>query len=263
MNEFREQPGTVSQVSLASQASQSHPTADAAEGVHEAVLALLKPEAKGKLLDAPSGEGAFALQMLELGHEVICGDIAPARFRLSGVECRQLDLNHVWPYETNSFDCVVSIEAVEHLENPWHLVREAGRVLKPGGTFILTTPNVLSMRSRLSYLLYGYPNYFHYMVERDLRTNQEQRLDHINPVGFLELRHILARCGFGVEQVVANRLLKRRSLVFSLLRWIMSSRGLSQVREDQAKAAVRGTLLSEPLLFGEILIVKAKKGTVA
>jgi hypothetical protein len=40
----------------------------------------------------------------------------------------------------------------------------------------------------------------------------------------------------------------------------MASRGLSQVRADRAKAAVRGTLLSEALLFGEILIVKAKKG---
>ncbi len=173
--------------------------------------------------------------------------------------CLKLDLNQPWDLESESFDYVVSIEAVEHLENPWHLVREANRVLKTQGTLILTTPNILSIRSRLSYLLRGYPIYFTYMVQQDSRSKEERPIDHINPIGFLELRHILARCGFIVQQVAANRLQKR--VVSSLLKRLISSRGLSQVRDDQAKAAVRETLLSDPLLFGENLIVKAKKVT--
>lgn len=241
------------------QSTHSPPVADAAAGVHEKVFALLASKKPGRLLDVPTGEGAFALRALAQGHEVVCGDIAPARFRLSGVECRQLDLNQPWPIETNSFDYVVSIEAVEHLENPWHLIREAGRVLKPGGVFILTTPNILSVRSRLSYLLYGYPNYFHYMVEHDHLTHEEIALDHINPVTFLELRHILSRCGFQIETIEANQLLKQRSFFFNLLKRLMLSRGRSQVRHDRHKAAVRGALLSQTLLFGEILILVAKR----
>ena len=235
------------------------PAADAAEGVHEAVLALLKSEPPGRLFDAPAGEGAFALHARERGYTVVCGDIAPARFQASDMTCQKLDLNQPWDLESESFDCVVSIEAVEHLENPWHLVREANRVLKTQGTLILTTPNILSIRSRLSYLLRGYPVYFTYMVQRDSRSKEERPIDHINPIGFLELRHILARCGFIVQQVAANRLQKR--VVSSLLKRLISSRGHSQVRDDQAKAAVRETLLSDPLLFGEILIVKAQKVT--
>jgi len=235
------------------------PAADTAEGVHEAVLALLKSDPPGQLLDAPAGEGAFALHARERGYTVVCGDIAPARFRASDMTCLKLDLNQPWDLESESFDYVVSIEAVEHLENPWHLVREANRVLKTQGTLILTTPNILSIRSRLSYLLRGYSNYFTYMVQRDSRSTEERPIDHINPIGFLELRHILARCGFIVQQVAANRLQKR--VVSSLLKRLISSRGLSQVRDDQAKAAVRETLLSDPLLFGEVLIVKAEKVT--
>ncbi|RPI89084.1 MAG: class I SAM-dependent methyltransferase [Chloroflexi bacterium] len=235
------------------------PAADAAEGVHEAVLALLESEPPGRLLDAPAGEGAFALHARERGYTVVCGDIAPARFRASDMTCLKLDLNQPWDLESESFDYVVSIEAVEHLENPWHLVREANRVLKTQGTLILTTPNILSIRSRLSYLLRGYPIYFTYMVQQDSRSKEERPIDHINPIGFLELRHILARCGFIVQQGAANRLQKR--VVSSLLKRLISSRGLSQVRDDQAKSAVRETLLSDPLLFGEILIVKAKKIT--
>jgi 2-polyprenyl-3-methyl-5-hydroxy-6-metoxy-1,4-benzoquinol methylase len=155
------------------------PATDAAEGVHEAVLALLKSEPPGQLLDAPAGEGAFALHARERGYAVVCGDIAPARFRSSDMKCLKLDLNQPWDLESESFDCVVSIEAVEHLENPWHLVREANRVLKTQGTLILTTPNILSIRSRLSYLLYGYPNYFHYMVQQDSCSKKERPIDHI------------------------------------------------------------------------------------
>ena len=235
------------------------PAADAAEGVHEAVLALLKSDLPGQLLDAPAGEGAFALQAHDRGYTVVCGDIFPARFRARDMKCLKLDLNQPWVFEGGSFDCVVSIEAVEHLENPWHLVREANRVLKNQGTLILTTPNILSIRSRLSYLLRGYPNYFNYMVQRNSHSREEEPIDHINPIGFLELRHILARCGFTVQHVVANRLLKQRSLVSSLLKQLISSRGHSQIRDDQAKAAAREALLSDALLFGEILIVKAKK----
>jgi len=235
------------------------PAADAAEGVHAAVLALLKSDPPGQLLDAPAGEGAFALHARERGYTVVCGDIAPARFRASDMTCLKLDLNQPWDLESESFDYVVSIEAVEHLENPWHLVREANRVLKTQGTLILTTPNILSIRSRLSYLIRGYLIYFTYMVQQDSPSKEERPIDHINPIGFLELRHILARCGFIVQQVAANRLQKR--VVSSLLKRLISSRGLSQVRDDQAKAAVRETLLSDPLLFGENLIVKAKKVT--
>lgn len=234
---------------------------DAAALVHDHVLSLLLPDKPGLVLDVPAGEGAFAARVRESGIDVRCGDLDVARFKVPGIQCRQVDLNKPWPYPNEMFDCVVSIEAVEHLENPWHLVREAGRVLRPGGRLLVTTPNVLSIRSRLSYLLYGYPNYFHYMVDRDPGTDAERPVDHINPVGFLELRHVLARNGFRVEHVSTNRFVKPRSLTSRLIRFLVRMRGRTHGRKDPAKAEVRHMLLSDPLLFGEILIVKAVKAT--
>ncbi len=136
------------------------PTADAAPFVHEKMLALLDGEKRGLLLDAPAGRGAFALQAKRMGYDVTCGDIECARFEAEGLQCEPVDLNRTWPYGDARFDVVACIEAIEHLENPWLLVREANRVLKPGGVFLVTTPNVLSIKSRKSYLLNGYPNYF-------------------------------------------------------------------------------------------------------
>lgn len=168
-------------------------------------------------------------------------------------------MNQPWPFDSERFDYVVSIEAVEHLENPWHMMREANRVLRIGGKLLVTTPNVLSIRSRLSYLLYGYPNYFHYMIEQEPDRRKELPVDHINPVGFLELRHVLARCGFVVEDIRTNRFVKPRSLAYGFVKRLLHMRGKTHARNDSAKAQVRQWLLSDPLLFGEILIIKAVK----
>ncbi len=232
---------------------------DAASQVHDKVLSLLLTEKPGLVLDVPAGEGALAASARESGYEVRCGDVDVSRFKVRGIECDQVDLNKPWPYTSSMFDYVVSIEAIEHLENPWHVVREANRVLKQGGKLIITTPNILTIKSRLSYLLYGYPNYFHYMIEHDPDRCDESPVDHINPVSFLELRHILSRNGFQIEAIEANRYRNRHSLFSQLLRLLLFSRGRTHVRNDKAKASVRQTLLSAVLLFGEILVLKTQK----
>lgn len=45
------------------------------------------------------------------------------------------------PFENNSFDFVISFQVIEHVKRDIELVREVERVLRPGGKFILTTPN--------------------------------------------------------------------------------------------------------------------------
>ncbi len=45
-----------------------------------------------------------------------------------------------------SLDCVCSIETIEHIPNPDNLIREASRVLKPGGIFLVSTPNRVNSR---------------------------------------------------------------------------------------------------------------------
>ena len=40
-----------------------------------------------------------------------------------------------------SFDCVVAVEVLEHVDDDATFVRNVARVLRPGGTFVMTTPN--------------------------------------------------------------------------------------------------------------------------
>ncbi len=44
------------------------------------------------------------------------------------------------PLEDGSFDTVLMTEVLEHLEEPARGLAEAGRLLRPGGKLILTTP---------------------------------------------------------------------------------------------------------------------------
>ena len=53
------------------------------------------------------------------------------------------------PYADARFDAVVSMDVVEHLVDPLPWLRDALRVLKPGGLLFLTTPNYASRSLRV------------------------------------------------------------------------------------------------------------------
>jgi ubiquinone/menaquinone biosynthesis C-methylase UbiE len=45
------------------------------------------------------------------------------------------------PFADNTFDFAVAEEVMEHLDEPESLIKEAIRIIKPGGMFVLTVPN--------------------------------------------------------------------------------------------------------------------------
>lgn len=46
-----------------------------------------------------------------------------------------------WTFQDESFDAIAFFEVFEHVSNPENLLREANRVLKPRGRFLISTPN--------------------------------------------------------------------------------------------------------------------------
>jgi glycosyltransferase involved in cell wall biosynthesis/SAM-dependent methyltransferase len=86
-----------------------------------------------------------------------------------------------FPYEDEYFNTVVCGELIEHLfEDPMHLMTEVNRILKPGGHFVVTTPNVAALRGISAILLGYHPGFFHAYIkpadgsgEVDARHNRE------------------------------------------------------------------------------------------
>ena len=71
-------------------------------------------------------------------------------------EFKTFDFNfEKMPWPDNFFQGASAIEVYEHLENPFHLVREVARILRPGGYFIMTTPNPSHIYNKLSFFING------------------------------------------------------------------------------------------------------------
>ena len=51
------------------------------------------------------------------------------------------DLNEPWPFSEGSVGVIRAHDALEHLKNPIHVMKEAYRVLKPMGWFLTLTPS--------------------------------------------------------------------------------------------------------------------------
>ena len=96
------------------------------------------------VLDAGCGTGWFSAEAQRRGAVVVAIDMgvellkqAAQKSSLSLVAADALAL----PFADNSFDICISTEVIEHTTNPEQAVYELGRVVKPGGIIVLTTPN--------------------------------------------------------------------------------------------------------------------------
>lgn len=65
---------------------------------------------------------------------------APELLDRPNVEFRQAVVPPL-DFPDRSFDCVISFQVIEHIKRDAEFVREIHRVLRPGGRFIVTTPN--------------------------------------------------------------------------------------------------------------------------
>lgn len=91
-----------------------------------------------RVLDAACGTGYGSRILSEAGaRQVTSMDVS---IDASGLGFVRADATRL-PARDGSFDLYVSFETLEHVEEDEALVREARRVLAPGGTFLCSTPN--------------------------------------------------------------------------------------------------------------------------
>jgi SAM-dependent methyltransferase len=63
-------------------------------------------------------------------------------YKRSGLRLVNADALH-WQSEGDPFDTVVSFETIEHLPNPQSFVSRVAKLIKPGGRFLVSAPNIL------------------------------------------------------------------------------------------------------------------------
>jgi ubiquinone/menaquinone biosynthesis C-methylase UbiE len=99
------------------------------------------------VLDAACGEGYGAAYLARTAHSVSAVDIsedaiahARSRYRSDKLDFQVADCCCL-PFEDDRFDCIVSFETLEHLEDQSGLLKEFRRVLQPGGFLVISSPD--------------------------------------------------------------------------------------------------------------------------
>jgi SAM-dependent methyltransferase len=117
--------------------------------MHIATYRFAEPFAKSKrVLDYGCGSGYGSAKMAEIALSVEAVDVAEdailhAREQFPGknLNFRCIDPTAPLPYADGSFDTVLSFQVFEHVTNVDHYLGEIRRVLVPGGTLVLVTPD--------------------------------------------------------------------------------------------------------------------------
>jgi SAM-dependent methyltransferase len=104
--------------------------------------------AGAEVLDAACGAGYGAAHLAQQASKVVGLDVdretidqARRRYPLANVEFRVGDTAHLSDPDA-SFDVICSFETIEHVADPEQTLAEFARVLRPGGTLLISTPSV-------------------------------------------------------------------------------------------------------------------------
>jgi SAM-dependent methyltransferase len=213
---------------------------------HDAILEVVQDWEPGKLLDVPSSEGALPARLAEMGFDVVCADLDLSRLGCD-LPAVALNLCDPMPFKTASFDYLTFVEGIEHLERPFLCLQELARVVKPGGRMILSTPNVLNLRSRWRFLTAGYHLRF-----READPDGVGSKGHILPLTYREYRYLLRRAGFEVVRFTTD--VRKRKLwpIHATLKLLnrIYARKHNPLADD---------VLRPELLEGRTLIIEARR----
>lgn len=232
--------------------------------LHQAVLDKLSGYPTGRVLDVGAGSGELAKKMAALGYETAaCDCMTLAQWMShSGGDYTPCDLNEGLPYPDESFDYVVCLEVIEHMENPLAFCRELKRVLRQGGRLFISTPNILSLRSRIKFLLDGSFVFFNYPpIEWDQREGRPNV--HVYPIRFHELEYYLYKAGLDVEAAFTNLRSNSWRLLFPL-EWLIRLYARHMIKRSHrpdriALDRIYARILTDDMLFGTHLIADARR----
>ena len=110
------------------------------------------PGKKMRALDIGCATGSLLAYLSERGWETTGVEISTPQAEY-GNSVRKLDIRKL-PLEANHFpdgyfDVILASHLIEHLNNPGAMASEANRILAPGGSFFVTTPNIAGFQARI------------------------------------------------------------------------------------------------------------------
>ena len=230
----------------------------------------------GLLLDLPAGDGVNSRSLVSSGFKVVAADLFPENVHGDGIAIEKVNLEKLLPFPDEYFDGILFSEGIEHLDAQVVCLKEMARILKSGGLLIVTTPNVLHLGARLSFLLTGHARRNRSPVvstsqywggtAKEGQYSEEVYFGHVFLINAFQLRFYLEHAGFEVVGVDTTRYSINSVLLAPLLYpfvWLATRRLLGNKRRVKLSKELKGShmrqVLSPQVMFGKKLIMVAKK----
>jgi len=214
----------------------------------------------GQVIAALAQEGCHA-EGTQFKEDDYIYDKPSAALRAATIH-KGIDLCKPLPFSDAEYDVVIATEVLEHLPTHVSISSEVGRILKNGGYFIFTTPNIHRLSSRMLFMLTGQHNLIGGRLGWNVPRDDLYSM-HFNPVYFPVMHTILHLNQLHVERLVLTTWRPRHCLL-SVLYPIVCLATVLEIRHvtKRSPACVRDLLrwmLDPRMLFSEQLMVIAGK----
>jgi SAM-dependent methyltransferase len=137
---------------------------------------LAKGPSPARLIEIGTGAGFFLKAAVRAGFDAYGLELSTeaaeyARTTL-GLRVMQTPAEDM-PFEPGYFDAAAMFEVIEHLRDPLRVVRAARRALKPGGRFVVSTPNLDALSRQVlgdEWAVLSPAEHLYYFTETTLRA---------------------------------------------------------------------------------------------
>lgn len=231
------------------------------KNTHEVVFDLLPQDKQATILDVPSGAGAFTQRLKDHGYRNVVSVDVVNGLQIEHDQFIQGDMTERLPFDNNTVDVVVCIDGIEHISKQFDFAKEVNRILKPGGYFIISTPNISALHSRLRWLITGHHN----KCKSPLNEAAPDPSHHIAMISYPEMRYLLHSNNYQIDKIETNQVKPVSWLYLPLapLSYLMTKMVYSKEEKDphqkERNRQVISQMHSKPVLFGETMIVRARK----
>lgn len=231
------------------------------KNTHEKVFSLINKNKNKKIADIPCGSGAFIQRLKDNNYNNIIAIDIQNELVINHNDFIVGNMNEKIPISNEYIDTVVCIDGIEHIKKQFDFVDEVNRILKITGEFIISTPNISSIRSRWKWFTTGH----HHKCKSPLDETNPNPLHHISMISYPEIRYLLHTKGFRINSVTTNRIkiinwlfLIFIPLVYLSTSWVYYKTGKKN-NMKKINAEIKKKMFTFPVLFGETLIIKAIK----
>jgi len=161
---------------------------------------------RAQIIDIGCAQGNFSSGLAALGYNVLGLDIRRKILRYAKWKSNKLKIDSRYinfivgstlnlPIADNTYDCILFLEIIEHLNSPEKALKELKRILKKDGILILSTVNNIGLLGRKSF------SQFKRNLREEIKGNTFSGKEHLFEMNKSECISLLSLLGFRILEI--------------------------------------------------------------